>query len=302
MDRFHELRVFIAVADSSGLAKAAAAIHSSPPAVTRTLASLEERLGVRLFDRTTRSLRLTEPGMKFLEDARRVLGDLDDAEQDVAGQSKMVSGHLTITASRNFGRSMLQPIVLDFIDANPRISVTMQLFDRVVDLIDEGVDLAVRIANMPDSSLVSRHVGDVTRMLVASPAYLSRRGVPKAPGDLLLHTIIAHSTLMPNREWRFSKAGKPARITLPARLEVNDAYACIDAAELGKGITIVLSYMVVKAIHEGRLVPVLPEFTPPPVSVSFIYAQRRMVMPKVRAFIDFAAPRLGAVLSGKPHG
>ena len=301
MDRFHELRVFIAVADNGGLAKAAGVIHSSPPAVTRTIASLEERLGVRLFDRTTRSLRLTEPGMRFLENARRVLSDLEDAEQDIAGQSKITSGHLTITASLTFGRAMLQPIILDFLDTNPRINISMLLFDRVVDLIDEGFDLAVRIANLPDSSLVSRHVGDVTRMLVASPAYLAKRGVPKTPEDLLLHTIIAQSALMPNREWRFFKAGKPARIALPARFEINDAHACIDAAERGKGITIALSYMVTDAIRRGQLVPVLPDFTPPSVPVNFIYAQRRMVMPKVRAFIDFAAPKLSAALSGKTH-
>ena len=302
MDRFHELRVFIAVADQGGLAKAAVTIRSSPPAVTRTLASLEERLGVHLFERTTRSLRLTEPGIKFLEDARRVLGDLDDAEQGVAGQSKIVSGNLAITASFTFGRAILQPIVLDFIDANPRVNVSMLLFDRVVDLIEEGFDLAVRIASLPDSSLVSKHVGDVTRMLVASPAYISRRGDPQTPDDLLLHAIIAQTALMPNREWRFSKAGKLARITLPARLEVNDAHACIDAAERGHGITIALSYMVKDAIRMGRLVPVLPEFAPPPVPVNFIYAQRRMLMPKVRAFIDFAAPRLNAALSVKPLG
>ena len=301
MDRFHELRVFIAVADSGGLAKAAGAIHSSPPAVTRTIASLEERLGVRLFDRTTRSLRLTELGMTFLENARRVLSDLEDAEQDIAGQSKIISGHLTITASLTFGRAMLQPIILDFLDANPRINISMLLFDRVVDLTDEGFDLAVRIANLPDSSLVSRHVGDVARLLIASPAYLAKRGVPKTPDELLLHTIIAQSALMPNREWRYSKAGKPARIELPARLEINDAHACIDAAERGKGITIALSYMVTEAIRDGRLVLVLPDFTPPSVPVNFIYAQRRMVMPKVRAFIDFAAPRLSKALSGKTN-
>ncbi len=301
MDRFHELRVFIAVADNGGLAKAAGVIFSSPPAVTRTIASLEERLGVRLFDRTTRSLRLTEPGMRFLENARRVLSDLEDLEQDIAGQSKITSGHLTITASLTFGRSLLQPIILDFLDANPRINVSLLLFDRVVDLIDEGFDLAVRIANLPDSSLVSRHVGDVTRLLVASPNYLAKRGVPKTPDDLLLHTIIAQSALMPNREWRFAKAGKPARITLPARFEINDTHACIDAAERGTGITIALSYMVTEAIRDGRLIPVLPDFTPPPVPVNFIYAQRRMVMPKVRAFIDFAAPKLSAALSGKTN-
>jgi DNA-binding transcriptional LysR family regulator len=297
MDRFQELRVFITVADCGGLAKAATAIRSSPPAVTRTLASLEERLGVRLFDRTTRSLRLTEPGTKFLDEARRILGDLETAEQDMAGQSNVVNGNLTLTTSLTFGRAMLQPIVSDFIDAHPHITVSLLLFDRVVDLIDEGFDLAVRIANLPDSSLVSRHVGDVRRMLVASPAYLSKHGIPKTPEDLKTHAIIGQTSLMPNRELRYLKAGKPARITLPIRFEINDAYACIGAAEQGKGITIALSYMVADALRDGRLVPVLNKFRPPPVSVNLIYAQRRIVAPKIRAFIDFAAPRLSAVLS-----
>jgi DNA-binding transcriptional LysR family regulator len=301
MDRFQELRVFIAVADCGGLAKAAAVIHGSPPAVTRTLASLEERLGVRLFDRTTRSLRLTEPGIKFLDEARRILGDLEIAEQEMAGQSNVVSGNLTITTSLTFGRAMLQPIVSDFIDANPHITVSMLLFDRVVDLIDEGFDLAVRIANLPDSSLVSRHVGDVRRMLVASPAYLSKHGSPKTPEDLKTHAVIGQTALMPNRELRYFKAGKPARITLPIRFEINDAHTCISAAEQGKGITIALSYVVNDALREGRLVPVLNKFRPPPVPVNLIYAQRRIVAPKIRAFIDFTAPRLSAALSeGQP--
>ena len=297
MDRFQELRVFIAVADCGGLAKAAAAIHSSPPAVTRTLASLEERLGVRLFDRTTRSLRLTESGMKFLDEARRILGDLETAEQEMAGQSNVVSGNLTLTTSLTFGRAMLQPIISDFIDANPHITVSLLLFDRVVDLIDEGFDLAVRIANLPDSSLVSRHVGDVRRMLVASPAYLSKHGSPKSLEDLKTHAVIGQTAFMPNRELKYFKAGRPARITLPTRFEINDAHACISAAEQGKGITVVMSYMVIDALRKGRLVPVLNKFRPPPVPVNLIYAQRRIVAPKIRAFIDFAAPRLSAALS-----
>ena len=300
MDRFNELRVFIAVADCGGLAKAAALIHSSPPAVTRTVSALEERLGVRLFDRTTRSLRLTEPGVKFLDDARRLLGELELAERNVAGQSKVVSGNLAITASLTFGRAVLQPIVMDFIEANPRINVSMLLFDRVVDLVDEGFDIAVRIAALPDSTLISRHVGDVCRLLVASPEYLSKHGRPRTPDDLKLHAVIAQTALMPNREWRFSKGGKPARVVLPARIEINDAHACIGAAEQGRGITIALSYMVTDAIREGRLEPVLKEFMPPPVPVNLIFAQRRIVAPKVRAFIDFAAPRLIAALSRPP--
>ena len=297
MDRFHELQVFIAVAETGGFAKAATVLHSSPPAVTRVVAALEDRLGVRLFNRTTRRVHLTEPGSRFLEDARRVLSDLDTAEQDVQGQARLPSGQLSITASLAFGRAVLQPIVADFIDTQPLVNVSMLLFDRVVDLVDEGVDLAVRIADLPDSSLVSSHVGDVRRILVASPDYLAMRGTPRTPRDLKPHNIIAHTTLMPNREWRYVEAGKPARMALQPRIETNDAHAGIKLAEQGKGITVALSYMVADAIRERKLKPVLGDYALSPVPVHLIYAQRRIVAPKVRAFIDFAAPRLRAALA-----
>jgi DNA-binding transcriptional LysR family regulator len=298
MDRFNELRVFVAVADHGEMAKAAAVLHASPPSVTRTLAALEERLGIRLFDRTTRSLRLTEPGARFLGDARRVLGDLEAAEQDAAGHAIAAAGTLVVTTSLTFGRAVLQPIVFDFLDRYPRVNVSLLLFDRVVDLVDEGFDLAVRLGTLPDSSLTASKVGEVRRILVASPAYLANRPPPAVPEDLRLHAIISQTALMPNREWRYWRDGKPARIVLPARLEVNDAHACIAAAEEGKGITIALSYMVKEALRDGRLVPVLPLFAPPPIPVHVVSAQRRIVAPKVRAFIDFASPRLKSALAG----
>lgn len=297
MDRFHELRAFIAVAEAGGFAKAATSLNSSPPAITRAVAGLEDRLGVRLFNRTTRTVHLTEPGVRFLEDAKRVLSDLDTAEQDVKGEARLATGQLSITASLAFGRSVLQPIIADFTDAHPLVSVSMLLFDRVVDLVDEGFDLAVRIGHLPDSTLVSSHIGDVRRILVASPDYLAKRGTPKRPVDLKPHSMIAHTALMPNREWKFVDAGKPARMTFLPRIEINDIHVGIQLAEQGKGVTIVLSYMVADALQAGRLIPVLNDYAPPPVPVHLIYAQRRIVAPKVRAFLDFAAPKLRAALA-----
>ena len=297
MDRFHELRAFIAVAEAGGFGKAATSLNSSPPAITRAVAGLEDRLGVRLFNRTTRTVHLTEPGVRFLEDAKRVLSDLDTAEQDVKGEARLATGQLSITASLAFGRSVLQPIIADFTDAHPLVSVSMLLFDRVVHLIDEGFDLAVRIGHQPDSTLVSSHIGDVRRILVASPDYLAKRGTPKRPVDLKPHSMISHTALMPNREWKFVDAGKPARMTFLPRIEINDIHAGIQLAEQGKGVTIVLSYMVADALQAGRLIPVLNDYAPPPVPVHLIYAQRRIVAPKVRAFIDFAAPKLRAALA-----
>ena len=172
----------------------------------------------------------------------------------------MASGQLSITASVSFGRTVLQTIVADFTDAHPLVSVSMLLFDRVVDLVDEGFDLAVRIAHLPDSSLVSTQIGEVRRMLVASPDYLAKHGTPREPRDLKTHAIITHTTLLPNQEWRYVDGGRPARLALPSRIETNDAHTNIALAESGKGITLVLSYMVGDAVRSGRLVPVLQNY------------------------------------------
>ena len=297
MDRFQELRVFIAVADAKGFAKAAVALHSSPPAVTRTVAALEDRLGARLFDRTTRAVHLTEAGARFLEDARRVLVDLDVAEQEVRGEARLATGQLAITASVAFGRSVLKSIVAEFVEAHPLVKVSMLLFDRVVDLVDEGFDLAVRIAHLPDSTLVATSIGEVRRILVANPEYLRKRGTPRKPADLKTHSLISHTTLLSGREWRFVEHGKAGRMALQPSIETNDADANIALAQDGSGITIALSYMVAEQIKASTLVPVLENFCPPPVPVHLIYAQRRIIAPKVRAFVDFAVPRLRTTLA-----
>jgi DNA-binding transcriptional LysR family regulator len=301
MDRFHELRVFIAVAESGGFAKAASALHSSGPAVTRAIAALEDRMGVRLFNRTTRRVTLTEPGARFLEDAKRLLADLETAEQSLRGEARQPAGELSITASFVFGREVLPPIVADFVDAHPLVTVSMLLLDRIVDLVDEGIDVAVRIAHMPDSSLMSSQVGAVRRVLVASPAYLAQRGTPRTLQELRGHTIIAHSTLTAGREWASVEGRKSARVKLKPRIETNDAWIGIALAEQGRGVTAALSYMVSGAIRSGRLVSVLDSHSPAAVPVHLVYAQRRIVAPKVRAFIDFATPRLKAALADDEH-
>ncbi len=296
MDRLHEMEVFLAVADVGSFAGAGARQRISPPAVTRAVASLEDRLGARLFNRTTRSLSLTEAGARFLESTRRLLSEIETAEKDAVGETAIPQGHLTVTASVTFGRTVLSPIVGGFLDSYPRVTVAALLFDRVVNLVEEGIDVGVRIGDLPDSSLIARRVGEVRRILVASPGYLARSGMPSVPGDLKLHSIIAFTGLMANREWRYVDGKAAKKIALSPRMEVNDAGAAIAAAQAGDGITIALSYMVVDAVRDGRLVPVLGEFTPEPVPVHLVYPHSRLVAPKVRAFVDFAAPRLADIL------
>lgn len=296
MDRLHQLEVFVAVADAGSFAKAGARLRLSPPAVTRAISALEAHLGARVFNRTTRSLSITDVGARFLESAQRLLTDLETAELDAVGATAIPQGHLTITASVTFGRSALSPVVCDFLSTYPRVTASVVLADRVVNLVEEGIDVAVRIGHLPDSSLVAKRIGSVRRVLVASPGYLARRGTPALPADLKLHSVIAFTGLMPSREWRFKGAQGQSSVALRPAFEINDAVAAINAAEEGHGITIGLSYMVSDKIRDGKLVPVLDDATLAPQPVHLVYAQSRLVAPKIRAFVDFAAPRLKSAL------
>lgn len=296
MDRLHEIEVFVAVADAGSFTKAGTRLRLSPPAVTRAISALEDRLGARVFNRTTRSLTITEVGQRFLENARRILSDIDTAEKEAVGETAMPHGHLAITASVTFGRAALAPVVCSFLGQHPRVSASVLLLDRVVNLVEEGIDIAIRIGHLPDSNLIAKRIGEVRQILVASPNYLARRGTPDSPSDLRLHSVIAFTGLMPNREWHFLNGQKPGSVTLRPALEVNDALASIQAAEMGHGITTTLSYMVSDRIRDGKLTTVLDTFTLPPQPVHLVYPHARLVAPKIRAFIDFAAPRLKTTL------
>jgi DNA-binding transcriptional LysR family regulator len=298
MDRLQGMEIFVAVAETGGFARAAARLHLSPPVLTRAVAALEQRLGVRLLNRTTRSVQPTEAGLRFLERARALLQQIDEAEKDAAGEMAAPAGQLAVTASVSFGRHAVVPVVTEYLRANPRVSVSLLMLDRQVNLVEEGIDVAVRIGALPDSGLVARAVGRVRRLLVASPGYLDRRGAPALPAELRVHDVIGFTGLMPNRDWRHVQDGRSATIRLAPRLELNDAAAAIAAAEAGEGITPTLCYMVAGAIRAGRLVPVLAPFTPEAVPVQLVTPQARLVAPKVRAFLDLAAPRLRARLAG----
>lgn len=214
MDRLHELQVFVAVADNAGFAKAARLLRLSPPAVTRAIASLEERLGARVFQRTTRRVSLTDVGARFLESAKRILEEIENAEREAVGEGAEPSGRLTVSTSMTFGRAAVTPIMCDFLAENPRVDARVLLVDRLTDLVAEGIDLAVRLAPLPDSTLVARRLGEVRRVLIASPSYLRRFGKPRAPRDLREHTFIGLTRLMPSAEYRYFERGKPRSLAL----------------------------------------------------------------------------------------
>lgn len=298
MDRLREMEVFVAVAESGGFAKAAQRLRISPPAVTRLINGLEERLGVRLLTRTTRRVALSDAGSAFLERCQRLLAELGEAERIAGGASLEPSGRLTVTASVSLGRMHVAPVIASFVRAHPRVSASLLLLDRVANLIEEGIDVAVRVGHLSDSSLVARQIGHVRRVFVASPDYIARSGAPATPLDLKHHDLIAFTGLLPNSEWRYAQNGRSKGVTLAARFEINDAQAAIKSAAAGDGVTIALSYMVDKELKAGRLVPVLADFWPEPAPVSLVYPAGRAAPAKLRAFVDFAAPRFKARLAG----
>ena len=299
MDRLQGMEIFVAVAEAGGFAKAAARLHLSPPVVTRAVAALEERLGVRLLNRTTRSVAPTEAGLRFLDSARTLLHQVEAAEKEVAGDLAEPSGQLTVSASVTLGRCAVAPVAAEFLRAWPKVSISLLFVDRPVNLVEEGIDVAVRIGELPDSSLVARRVGGVRRVLVASPGYLAAHGTPHAAAELRSHDVIGFTGLMPNREWHYLQDGRSEHLRLSPRLETNDLTAAIAAAEAGDGITLAPCYVVAEAISQGRLVPVLPHLAGPPVPVQVVHAQSRLAAPKLRAFVDLAVRRLRERLAGE---
>lgn len=297
MDRLLEMEVFVAVNELGSFNKAAERMRMSPPAVTRAVSSLEERLGVTLLTRTTRRLHLTDAGARYLESAQRLLAEIDGAEKDASGETGVPQGHLTISASVTFGRFVITPMVRRFLQTQPKITATVLSLDRVVNLVDEGVDVSVRIGDLAPSSLIARRVGTVRRIFVANPDYLARRGIPVHPQELKLHSMIGFSNIQASQEWHYkSKAGK-GHVTLAPRLMVNDAMAAVEAAVAGEGITMMMSYVVVDLIKSGKLVPVLLDFVPEEVPVHLVFPQSRLIAPKLRAFLDFSATQLKVELA-----
>ena len=298
MDRFDELQAFVSTADAGSLSAAARKLGRSAPSVTRAVASLEARVGAELLRRTTRSLKLTEAGERYLVVARRVLADLAEAETTTSASVAAPRGLLTVTAPVTFGALHLRPVLGDYLAQHPDVRVRLLLLDRVVNIVDEGVDVAVRIAHLPDSALVATPVGEVRRVVCASPAYLAAYGTPRDPGELAGHRCIAFTALTPSDIWMFagSDGGRPRQVRVQSVLAVNLAEAAIGAALDGLGVTCALSYQVARALRDGTLVAVLESFALPPLPVHLVYPAASAATAKVRAFLDVATPALRAAL------
>ncbi|ROM46179.1 LysR family transcriptional regulator [Pseudomonas poae] len=300
MDRFHEMQVFLAVAEEEGFAAAARRLKTSPPSVTRAIAAMEARIGTQLLSRTTRSLHLTEAGQRYLEDCRRILAELDEAEEAAAGSYSIPCGHLTVTAPVLFGERYVAPILGDYLDRFPLVTVNALLVDRVVNLPDEGVDVAVRIGHLHEPGQQAVKVGEVRRVVCAAPAFLDQQGRPGHPAQLREFKIATSSASQRVNEWTFVEAGQPLTVPIEPRLVVSANNAAINLARLGWGLTRVLSYQVAAAVAAGELEIVLEAFEPAPLPIQVVFQKSARVPAKVSTFVDFLSQRLGQDIALNP--
>lgn len=300
MDRLDAMAVLLAAVDAGSLSAAARRLGLPLATVSRRVAELEAHLGARLLTRSSRRLTLTDAGRSYAAAAKRILEEVGEAERAAAGEYRAPKGELIVTAPIVFGRLHVLPVAMDFLRAYPEIDVRLVQADRVIDLQENHVDLAVRIADLPDSSLIATRIGSIRRVVCASPDYFARRGAPQRPADLAVHDCITFEGPIAPDIWAFASGETAATIPIRPRLVVNTAEAAVDAAVAGLGVTRVLSYQVADALRAGTLALALQDCEPPPSPVSLVYAGQGLLPQKLRAFLDFAAPRLKARLAELP--
>lgn len=294
MDSLHLMNVYVAVAEEQGFAAAARRLGLSPPAVTRAVAALEDQLGVKLLNRTTRHVRTTEAGMRYLADVKKILNDVAMANNTVSGINAAPVGHLAITAPVMFGRMFVMPTIVDYLSRYPETTVDAVFLDRVVNLLEEGLDVGVRIGDLPDSSMRAVRVGKVRLVLCASPKYLEEHGIPQKPSDLTKHIIVSSSAVSSSTDWRFENEGCNYTARLKPRMTVTSNSAAIEAALSGFGITRLLSYQIAPHLASGALKIIMENYEPNPRPIHIVHRESHLVTAKVRTFIDLIAEQLRA--------
>jgi DNA-binding transcriptional LysR family regulator len=295
MDKLGAMKTFVRIVESGSLTAAASSLDTSLPTVVRTLAALERELGVALLKRTTRRIHLTDEGSQYLERCRDILAATQEAEDLLVARRTEPVGQLSVTASVAFGRRYLAPIVYDFLQRYPKVSADVLLVDRVVNMIDEGIDVAIRIAHLRDASLVAIPVGRVRRVICASEKYLRRHGVPKAPSDIRDHHCVRHLGLVPRSEWHFQIGHRQQAVPIVSTITCNEIDGAVNACIHGLGLGLFLSYMVAPYRKSGQLKYVLEEFETEPMPVQVVYPQTRLMSNKVRVFVDECVRKLRRV-------
>lgn len=292
MDRFTQIQVFQAVTEEEGFAAAARRLKMSPPAVTRTIATLEARLGVRLLNRTTRHVRPTEAGLRYLEDTRKILEEVEAADDTAAGINAEPRGYLRVTAPLLFGKLHVLPSITKYLNQYPRMKIEALFLDRIVNLMEEGIDIGVRIGELPDSSYRALKVGSVRQILIAAPEYLNKCGLPKKLEDLKDHSIVASSAGSFREGWRFQKKKTDTTVRITPRLRVSTNDAAIAAVASGFGISRVMSYQASDLLEKGQLKIVLAHFERPPLPVHILHREDRGSATRIRSFINAVAEDL----------
>lgn len=292
MDRVQEMSVFLAVAEQQGFAGAARQIGISAAAATRAVAALETRIGARLLVRTTRSVRLTDAGAQFLDDCRRILADLDSADEMASGARVRPRGLLTLASPVLFGQCVLNPVILDYLDQNPLVTLRAVFADRTPNLHEEAIDIAVSMGEPGDSALIAVPIGQIRRVVCATPGYLAHRGTPTHPGELSTHQIVLSTADAPTPEWRFVVGDTELSVHLQSRLTLSTNEAAIEAVRGGWGLTRVMSYQIAAQLADGSLVSVLDDYAPEALPVHLVYRESRKSSLRVRSFVDYAVARL----------
>jgi DNA-binding transcriptional LysR family regulator len=297
MDRFEAMSVIVAVTEAGSFSAASRRLGTPVATVSRKVSELEARLKSQLFRRSSRRVTLTDAGRSYIEVCKRIIDEVDEAEREVSGEYRIPKGDLVVTAPWGLGHMHLVPIAIEFLSAYPDIALRLMLTDRVINTVEENIDVAIRIGYLPDSSMMASRIGSVRLVACASPAYLEARGRPEKPGDLYSHDCITVSDLAAPHAWKFAKGSRDIAVPIRSRLTVNTSEAAIDAAIAGAGITHVMSYKMEAARRSGALVVMLEAFEQEPWPVHIVYAKRKPLPLKLRAFLNWATPRLKARLA-----
>jgi DNA-binding transcriptional LysR family regulator len=302
MDRFQAMSIVLAVAESGSLSGAARQQKTPLATVSRKVSEIEAHLQTKLFNRSSRALVPTDAGRAFIAASKRILADVAEAERAASGEYTTPRGDLSVSAPIALGRLYLQPVLAEFLAAFPEVDVQLGLQDRAVNLLEEHVDVALRIGALADSSLIAVRIGEICRVICASPAYLKARGIPRSPDDLSKHDCISYVPMLSPTAWTFKRDQTDYVVPIRTRLVVSNLESACDAARAGIGITMAFSYHVAESIKSGELTPLLQDFQPSPIPISFVYSPNRFMPVKLRAFLDFVLPRLKARLGDLPKG
>lgn len=292
MDKLYAMEAFIKIVDAGSITAAAEALEVSQPSMVRTLAALERELGVRLLNRTTRRMSLTDEGRDYYERSRQIVAAVDDAQQSLSARRAAPRGRLRIASSVSFGRRFVAPVVAEFLAAHPELNIELLLLDRIVDLVEEGIDLAVRVARLPDSSMIAHAIGDTRRVVVASPAFIKAVGLPKSPAELRGARCVSFTGVVATGSWSFGADRKPLQVPVKSVFVSNQIDAAIHACVEGTGFGRFLDYHVLEQIQGGKLLRVLQKFESTAIPASIVYPSSRQQSANVRSFVEFAQPRL----------